>query len=70
MKHLKYVGYFPSPQAQHICVHKTRPTKFCPFVNNFGLKYFSEIDAYHLIESLRTAYTIIIDRTGSNFCGL
>ena len=70
VKHLQPFGYSPSKHAQNIWVHETRPTKFCLCVDDFGVEYFSEADSNHLIQSLRAAYTITVDKEGANFCGL
>ena len=70
IKNLAPFGYFPSPQAPNIWIHSSRQTKFCLCVDDFGVKYFSEDDATHLINALQSAYTITIDKSGSNFCGL
>ena len=34
------------------------------------MKYYSQQDADHLINALKSAYEITIDRAGTNFCGL
>ena len=70
IENLKPYGYSPSPFAPNIWKHSTRPTKFCLCVDDFGVKYFSEDDANHLISSLKTAYNITTDIRGDNFCGL
>jgi hypothetical protein len=67
---LKPFGYSPSVEAPNIWVHNTRRTKFCLCVDDFGVKYFSEEDAQHLIHALKHSYSITVDKTGSNFCGL
>ena len=68
--HLKPYGYYPDKYAQNIWKHKTRPTKFCLCVDDFGIKYNTEEDAEHLINALKTAYEITIDKEGTDFCGL
>ena len=70
INHLKPYGYYPTKEAQNIWAHVSRPTKFCLCVDDFGIKYFSEQDATHLIEALKDAYEITIDKKGENFCGL
>jgi hypothetical protein len=70
VKHLKSHGYEPVPFTTGLWQHKTRSTKFCLCVDDFGVKYFSEDDANHLISSLKTAYNITTDIRGDNFCGL
>ena len=63
-------GYYPEPHCVGIWSHKTRPTKFCLCVDDFGVKYFSKDDADHLLNSLRQTYKISVDWTGRNYCGL
>ena len=40
IKHLEPYGYSPTKQAPNIWAHKTKPTKFCLCVDDFGIKYF------------------------------
>ena len=70
VEHLKSYGYYPQQHAQNIWAHKTRRTKFCLYVDDFGIKYYSRDDAEHLISALKDAYTVTVDNTGGNFCGL
>ena len=41
-------GYSPIIGTVGIWGHKTRLTKFCLCVDDFGIKYFSKLDAQHL----------------------
>ena len=70
MAHLAPFGYEPDPYFPNFWTHKTRRTKFCLCVNDFGIKYYSQDDANHLIQALRTAYKITIDMKGKQYCGL
>ena len=70
VKHLAKFGYHPSPHAPNIWFHDTKPTKFCLCVDDFGIKYFTKEDSENLINALKEAYEITIDRDGTNFCGL
>jgi hypothetical protein len=63
-------GYIPCPYTTGLWSHKTRPTKFCLCVDDFGVKYFTEADANHLLGSLRAHYKISVDWEGKNYCGL
>ena len=63
-------GYRPDKFCPNIWTHDSLQTKFCLCVDDFGVKYTSTQDAYHLIESLQNYYDITIDWGGSNFCGL
>ena len=67
---LKPFGYYPTPESQNIWAHTSRKTKFCLCVDDFGIKYYNQSDAEHLMAALQTAYEITIDPTGKNFCGL
>ena len=69
-QHLSKFGYAPDPMAPNIWSHETRKTKFCLCVDDFGVQYFSEQDAQHLISALQNKYKITIDKKGTNFCGL
>ncbi len=63
-------GYYPVPHCVGVWRHKTRRTRFCLCVDDFGVKYFSKLDADHLLNSLRNHYKISVDWEGRNFCGL
>ena len=67
---LKPYGYFPEPHSVGIWSHKTRKTKFCLCVDDFGVKYFGRDDANHFLNALRDHYAITVDWTGSHYCGL
>ena len=70
VQHLSSYGYQPDPIHPNFWTHKTRKTKFCLCVDDFGVKYYSEADAQHLIQALKAAYKISIDTSGNNYCGL
>ena len=67
---LKPFGYHPIPHTVGMWQHKTRNTKFCLCVDDFGIKYTCIHDAQHLLNALTSAYTISTDWTGKNYCGL
>ena len=67
---LKPYGYFPEPHSVGIWSHKSRKTKFCLCVDDFGVKYFGRDDANHFLNALRDHYAITVDWTGSHYCGL
>lgn len=50
--------------------HEMRSTKFALAVDNFGIKYESNEDAQHLIDSLTPFYKITVDKDGKQFIGL
>lgn len=58
---LKPFGYSPTTESQNIWTHTTRQTKFCLYVDDFGIKYFNKEDADHLMTVLRSAYEITVD---------
>jgi len=62
-------GYAPSLLSPNIWGHKTRPTKFCLCVDDFGIKYFNNADIQHLLDALKQHYTVSCDWTGENYCG-
>ena len=39
-------------------------------MDDFGVKYFNEAYAQHLIDTLDAHYDITVDWTGRNYCGL
>ena len=63
-------GYFPIPHTVGMWKHRTRQTKFCLCVDDFGIQYHSKNDADHLIQALQEFYKITIDWTGAHYCGL
>ena len=69
VKQLKLHGYHPCPETTGLWRHKTRKTKFCLYVDDFGVKYFSKDDAYHLLTALRSHYKISVDYEGMHYCG-
>ena len=70
VQHLKKFGYEPDKYATNLWSHTTRKTKFCLCVDDFGIQYFNNDDANHLISALQAKYKITIDKKGQNFCGL
>ena len=49
---LKPLGYYPDIHAPNIWYHKTRRAKCILCVDNFGVKYYSTEDVYHLKAAL------------------
>ena len=70
VNNLKPHGYEPIPHTVGLWRHKTRKTKFCLCVDDFGIKYYSKDDAQHLLNALGQNYTYSTDWDGKNFCGL
>ena len=68
-KHLEPYGYEPVPTSLSLWHHRSKKTKFCLCVDDFGIKYFSKADADHLIHALRQKYPTSVDWEGKNYCG-
>ena len=68
--HMDPKGYYPVPFTTVLWAHKTRRTKCCLCVDDFGVKYFNKDDADHFLESLKKDYTISTDLEGRNFLRL
>lgn len=67
--HLKTHGYVPIQSSKCMFQHKTRRTKFCLCVNDFGIKYFSKDDINHLLGVLNEKYKGTQDWEGKHLCG-
>ena len=70
VSHLKKYGYHPDKICQNIWSHKSRRTKFCLCVDDFGVKYFLNEDREHLCNALKQKYDITTDNSGGKNCGL
>ena len=70
MEFLKPHGYVPNPLTHGLWRHTTRDVVFSLVVDDFGVRYTSKNDADHLIATLKVAYEISINWTGSRYCGL
>jgi hypothetical protein len=69
-KRLNACGYHQSKFTPGLWTRETRSTKFALAVDDFGIKYESEEDAQHLIDSLTPFYNSTVDREGKRFIGL
>jgi hypothetical protein len=69
-KRLNERGYHQSKFTPGLWTHETRKTKFALVVDDFGIKYESEENAQHLIDSLTPFYKITVDKDGTRFIGL
>jgi len=63
-------GYEPIKGTIGLWHHKTRPTKFCLCVDDFGIKYWSKEDENHLCNAIGANYRYTVDREGKHYCGL
>ena len=70
VNNLSASGYSPVPTTIGMWKHNTRQTKFCLCVDDFGIKYYSDDDAHHLLTALQKNYAVTVDKEGKNFCGL
>ena len=67
---LEPFGYEPIHGTVGLWHHRTKPTKFCLCVDDFGIKYWSKEDADHLCNAIGTNFRYTVDREGKNYCGL
>ena len=67
---LEPFGYQPIPGTIGLWHHKSRPTKFCLCVDDFGIKYWSKEDAQHLCRAIGANFRYTVDEEGRNYCGL
>eukprot|EP00978_Attheya_sp_CCMP212_P036552 scaffold166612_cov63-Attheya_sp.AAC.1 len=67
-KHLAKSGYHERPRTPGLFRHETRPITFCLVVDDFGIKYVGQEHADHLLDTLRTQYTMTTDWDGTNYC--
>jgi nitrous oxide reductase accessory protein NosL len=70
VKKLAPHGYAPAPFTPGLWRHNTKRTTFVLCVDDFGVKYFSQPDAQHLIDALKAHYELTIDWSGALYCGL
>ena len=61
VKHLDGHGYHPIPFTTSLWSHLTLKTKFCLCVDDFGIKFFSQQDAKHLLTALCHKYDMTVD---------
>jgi hypothetical protein len=63
-------GYHPTPLTPGLWTHKLRDIVFSLVVDDFGVRYTSQADADHLLDTLRQHYQVSVDWTGTRYCGL
>jgi hypothetical protein len=68
--HLAKHGYLQSKMIPGLFHHESRPVSFCLVVDDFGIKYVGKENAEHLINALKSKYTITIDWEAKQFCGI
>lgn len=70
MDHLAPYVYNPCRLTLGLWTHKSRPISFTLCVDDFGIQYVGQENAKHLLNALRTRYTITVDWTGTLFLGI
>ena len=67
---LQAAGYRPIITSTGMWKHETRQIILCLCLDDFEVKYFSDSDAKHLLQTLGKYYQYTVDWSGRNFCGL
>ena len=70
VKQLKTRGYHPIPLTTGLFKHESKAITFALCMDGFGIKYNSDDDLQHLIDTLQQHYEISIDKAGCHYCGL
>ena len=70
VKNLQPHGYAPVENSLVLCTHYTLPTTFNLSVDDFGIKFFANNDATHLLDSLKKHYYITIECYSRNYHGI
>ena len=68
--HLAPHGYFPVEHSPGLWYHTTKNIRFRLCVDDFGIKHYSLDDLNHLLNILKQHYSVSVDWTGKNYCGL
>ncbi len=63
-------GYKPCALTPGLWHHTTQNIIFSLLVDDFGIRYSTRADADHLVATLKSAYEVSLDWTGSQYCGL
>ena len=63
-------GYIKCMHTPGLWRHIFRPVQFTPVVDNFGVNCFGVERLQHLVESLNKFHEIVLDPTGSKYCGI
>ena len=70
VRRLGPAGFDEARHTAGLFVHKTRPLMFALIVDDFGVHFVDKANADFLISTLSQHYTLTIDWTGAEFCGL
>ena len=68
--HISNFGYDPAPITPGLWRHQTRPLQVSLVVDDFGIKYESQEDITHLLDTIKTIYKISEDCDGKLYCGI
>ena len=63
-------GYFECENTPGLWYHKTRPISFTLVVDDFGVKYMGKEHALHLIDSIKSSYSLTKDWSGNLYWGI
>lgn len=69
-KFLNDDGYHHVMGTGGLWKHKTKRTAFCLCVDDIGLKYYSQEDKEHFLETMKKNYNYYIDNKGKHYLGL
>ena len=70
IKHLAPYGYAPVQHTPGLWKHETRDTIFSLVVDDFAIKYISTENIHHLLNALKSKYTISEDWTAQLYIGI
>ena len=70
VRKLTPAGFVQARHTPGLFVHTSKPIMFALIVDDFGIQYVGKPAADFLISTLRQDYTITVDWTGAEFCGL
>ena len=70
LERLQVAGYIPIIVSTGMWKHETRQTLFCVCVDYFRVKFFSDSDSKHFLQTLGKDYQYTVDWSGKNFCGI
>ena len=70
VKNLSPFGYHPTKRAPGLWKHETRTITFFLVVDDFGFKYVGCKHVDHLVNAIKTDYSITCDWEGILYCGV
>ena len=70
VKYLKKCCHSVDTITPSLWTHNVRKTEFGLCVDDFGVKYYIQEDAQHLVNSLKDTYEFKADYSGKNYYGL